>query len=57
MATGSKKRKSTSSKKRFIGKPTGKIQERVQAVGPSSPAEPIVISVTHSGKPNLANIS
>ncbi len=34
MATGSKKRKFTSSKKRFIGKPTGKIQERVQAVGP-----------------------
>ena len=34
MVTGSKKRKSTGSKKRFIGKPTGKIQERVQAVGP-----------------------
>ena len=34
MVTGSKKRKSTGSKKRFIGKPTGQIQERVQAVGP-----------------------
>jgi len=34
MATGSKKRKSTGSKKRFIGKPTGQIQERVQAAGP-----------------------
>jgi transposase len=34
MVTGSKKRKSTGSKKRFIGKPTGKIQERVQAAGP-----------------------
>ena len=34
MATGSKKRKSTGSKKRFIGKPTGQIQQRVQAVGP-----------------------
>ena len=34
MATTSKKRKSTGSKKRFIGKPTGQIQERVQAVGP-----------------------
>jgi hypothetical protein len=30
----SKKRKSTGSKRRFIGKPTGQIQERVQAVGP-----------------------
>jgi len=29
-----RKRKSTGSKKRFIGKPTGQIQERVQAVGP-----------------------
>lgn len=29
-----KKRKSTGSKKRFIGKPTGQIQERVRAVGP-----------------------
>jgi transposase len=28
------KRNSTGSKKRFIGKPTGQIQERVQAVGP-----------------------
>ena len=34
MVTGSKKRKSTGSKKRFIGKPTGQIQERVQGVGP-----------------------
>ena len=34
MVTGSKKRKSSGSKKRFIGKPTGQIQERVQAVGP-----------------------
>ena len=34
MVTRSKKRKSTGSKKRFIGKPTGQIQERVQAVGP-----------------------
>ena len=34
MVTKTKKRKSTGSKKRFIGKPTGKIQERVQAVGP-----------------------
>ena len=34
MATGSKKRKSTGSKRRFIGKPTGQIQERVQGVGP-----------------------
>jgi transposase len=29
-----KRRKSTGSKKRFIGKPSGQIQERVQAVGP-----------------------
>lgn len=34
MATRSKNRKSTGSKKRFIGKPAGQIQERVQAVGP-----------------------
>jgi hypothetical protein len=34
MVTRSKKRKSTGSKKRFIGKPAGQIQERVQAVGP-----------------------
>jgi len=34
MATSTKKRKSTGSTKRFIGKPTGQIQERVQAVGP-----------------------
>jgi transposase len=34
MATKTKKRKSTGAKKRFIGKPTGQIQERVQAVGP-----------------------
>jgi transposase len=34
MLTRNKKRKSTGSKKRFIGKPTGQIQERVQAVGP-----------------------
>ncbi|MDA1055651.1 MAG: transposase [Planctomycetota bacterium] len=34
MVTGSKKRKSTGSKKRSIGKPIGQIQERVQAVGP-----------------------
>lgn len=34
MATTIKKRKITGSKKRFIGKPTGQIQERVQAAGP-----------------------
>ena len=34
MVTGSKKRKSSGSKRRFIGKPTGQIQERVQAAGP-----------------------
>jgi transposase len=34
MVTRSKRRKSTGSKNRFIGKPTGQIQERVQAVGP-----------------------
>ena len=34
MVTKTRKRKSTGSKKRFIGKPTGQIQERVQAVGP-----------------------
>jgi transposase len=34
MVTRTKKRKSTGSKKRFIGKPSGQIQERVQAVGP-----------------------
>jgi transposase len=34
MVTTTKKRKSTVGKKRFIGKPTGQIQERVQAVGP-----------------------
>ena len=34
MVTKTKKRKFTGSKKRFIGKPTGQIQERVQAVGP-----------------------
>jgi transposase len=34
MVTRTKKRKSAGSKKRFIGKPTGRIQERVQAVGP-----------------------
>ena len=34
MVTRFKKRKSAGSKKRFIGKPTGHIQERVQAVGP-----------------------
>ncbi|MCP4887772.1 MAG: IS110 family transposase, partial [Planctomycetaceae bacterium] len=34
MVTKSKKRKSTFSKKRFIGKPNGQIQERVQVVGP-----------------------
>ncbi len=34
MVTKTKKRKSTGSKKRFIGKPNGQIQERVQAVGP-----------------------
>lgn len=34
MVTRTKKRKSTGSRKRFIGKPTGQIQERVQAVGP-----------------------
>jgi transposase len=34
MVTRSKKRKFTGSKNRFIGKPTGQIQERVQAVGP-----------------------
>lgn len=34
MVTRKKKRTSTGSKKRFIGRPTGQIQERVQAVGP-----------------------
>jgi transposase len=34
MATRIKKRKFSGSKKRFIGKPTGQIQERVQTVGP-----------------------
>jgi transposase len=34
MVTTIKKRKNTGSKKRFIGKPTGQIQERVQAAGP-----------------------
>ena len=34
MLTRIKKRKSRGSKKRFIGKPHGQIQERVQAVGP-----------------------
>ncbi len=34
MVTKTKKRKFTGSKKRFIGKPNGHIQERVQAVGP-----------------------
>lgn len=34
MVTRIKKRKSTGAKNRFIGKPTGRIQERVQAVGP-----------------------
>lgn len=34
MATKTRKRKSTGSKQRFIGKPNGQIQERVQAVGP-----------------------
>ena len=34
MVTLTKKRRFTGSKKRFIGKPIGQIQERVQAVGP-----------------------
>lgn len=34
MLTASKRRKSPGPKKRFIGKPTGQIQQRVQAVGP-----------------------
>ena len=34
MVTKTRKRKSAGSKKRFIGKPTGQIQQRVQAVGP-----------------------
>ena len=34
MVRRTKKRKSTGAKKRFIGKPTGQIQQRVQAVGP-----------------------
>ena len=34
MVTRSKKRKFTGSKQRFIGKPSGQIQQRVQAVGP-----------------------
>ena len=34
MVTGSKRRKSGGSKKRFIGKPNGQVQDRVQAVGP-----------------------
>ncbi len=35
MVTKTKKRRSTGSKKRFIGKPNGQIQEWVQAVGPA----------------------
>ena len=34
MVTKTRKRKFAGSKKRFVGKPTGQIQERVQAVGP-----------------------
>ena len=34
MVTKSRKRKFAGSTKRFVGKPTGQIQERVQAVGP-----------------------
>ena len=34
MVTKTRKRKSTGSKRRFIGKPTGQIQQRVQAAGP-----------------------
>jgi transposase len=34
MVTTTRKRKFAGSKKRFVGKPTGQIQERVQAVGP-----------------------
>lgn len=34
MVTKTRKRKSAGSKKRFIGKPNGQIQQRVQAVGP-----------------------
>jgi transposase len=34
MVTRSKRKNFTGTKKRFIGKPTGQIQERVQAVGP-----------------------
>lgn len=34
MVTSCKKRKATGTKKRFIGKPTGQVQERVQAAGP-----------------------
>lgn len=34
MVTKSRVRKSRGSRKRFIGKPTGQVQERVQAVGP-----------------------
>lgn len=34
MVTRFRKRKSAGSKKRFIGKPTGRIQERVQTAGP-----------------------
>lgn len=34
MVTTTKKRKSAGSKKRFLGKPAGQIQERVQAAGP-----------------------
>lgn len=34
MVTKTKKRKSAGSKQRFIGKPNGQIQQRVQAVGP-----------------------
>ena len=34
MVTKTRKRKFAGSKTRFVGKPTGQIQERVQAVGP-----------------------
>ena len=34
MVTGSRNRKTKGSKNRFIGKPTGRIQQHIQAVGP-----------------------
>ena len=34
MTTATKRRRSSGQKQRFIGKPSGQVQQRVQAVGP-----------------------